>query len=126
MIVIGTFKPTAQGGWEGSIETLSIDRKVRLVPNDNRRSDRAPHFIVLRGWSRVGEAWRARTREETPREFLRVELDDPAWPMPLKVALFPDAEGARAEMVWRRRPRDPRSSHSNPESLLAGGKDGEE
>ncbi|KRC80889.1 DUF736 domain-containing protein [Sphingomonas sp. Root241] len=125
MMVIGTFRPTNQGGWEGSIETLSIDRKVRLVPNDNRRSDRAPHFIVLRGWSRVGEAWRARTREEAPREFLRVELDDPAWPAPLKVALFPDADGAKAEMVWRRPPREPRSSKLQTETAAIGAEDGE-
>jgi len=30
-IVIGTFKPSKQGGWEGHIKTLTIDRKVRLV-----------------------------------------------------------------------------------------------
>ena len=32
MSVIGTFTPAKDGGWTGSIHTLTINTKVRLVP----------------------------------------------------------------------------------------------
>ena len=46
MSVIGTFTPAKDGGWTGSIRTLTINMKVRLVPNDNRDNDNAPAFRV--------------------------------------------------------------------------------
>ncbi len=42
MSIIGTFTPGKNGGWEGTIRTLTIDVKARLVPNDNQDSERAP------------------------------------------------------------------------------------
>lgn len=40
---IGRFKRSKRGGWEGEINTLTINRrKLRLVPNDNRVSEDAP------------------------------------------------------------------------------------
>lgn len=42
MSVIGTFTPIKDGGWEGTIRTLTIDVKARLIPNDNQDSERAP------------------------------------------------------------------------------------
>ncbi|PKQ02986.1 MAG: DUF736 domain-containing protein, partial [Alphaproteobacteria bacterium HGW-Alphaproteobacteria-12] len=44
MSVIGMFTPTKEGGWSGTIRTLTIDAKLRFVPNDNRDSERAPAF----------------------------------------------------------------------------------
>jgi len=100
--VIGTFRPSKQGGWEGRILTLTIDRKVRFVPNDNRQSEQAPAFLALVGWSRIGEAWEARSRGDNSRDFLRVQLFDPIWPEPLRGALFPAPNGLSAELVWSR------------------------
>ena len=95
--VIGRFKRSKQGGWEGEITTLTIQRKIRLVPNDNRVSDNAPAFRVMLGWQTVGDAWEKESRSDPPRDYLRVEIDDPFYP--LKVMLFPDAEGMTAQMV---------------------------
>lgn len=97
----GKFTPSKQGGWEGRIQTLTVDRKVRLVPNDNRRSDRAPDYIVLLGWARVGEAWEARSRTDPPRDYLRVRLRDPSWGSPLRAALLPASDGQTADLVFR-------------------------
>ena len=47
---IGRFKRSKQGGWEGEITTLTIQRKVRLVPNDDRVNDNAPAFRVMLAW----------------------------------------------------------------------------
>ena len=106
MSVIGIFTPTKDGGWAGTIRTLTINVKARFVPNDNRASDRAPAFRVMAGRSVIGAAWRERTAGRTgdaPRPYLRVRLDDPALPAPLFVALFEGEDGRTAKLVWNRR-----------------------
>ena len=66
MSVIGTFMPAKDGGWIGSIHTLTINTKVRLVPNDNRESENAPLFRVFAGKARIGDAWAARSNGDNP------------------------------------------------------------
>jgi uncharacterized protein (DUF736 family) len=56
MSTIGTFTPSKEGGWTGAIHTLTINAKVRLVPNDNREHENAPAFRVFVGKSRIGDA----------------------------------------------------------------------
>ena len=94
---IGRFKRSKQGGWEGEISTLTIQRKIRLVPNDNRTSDNAPAFRVLLGWQAIGEAWEKQSRSDPPRDFLRLRIDDPL--CPISAVLFPDPEGLIAKLV---------------------------
>lgn len=100
---IGTFTPSKDGGWTGFLHTLTLDAKIRLVPNDDRTGDKAPAFRVLIGHSRVGDAWEAKTTGETPKPYLRLHLDDPSFPEPLNVALFPSDTGDKAALVWNRR-----------------------
>lgn len=103
MAIIGTFAPTRDGGWAGPIRTLTIDVKARFVPNDNRDSERAPHFRVFAGRSELGAAWRDQTSGENPREYLRVRLDDPNLAEAFTAALFPSDDGTKAQLVWNRR-----------------------
>ena len=60
MSVIGTFTSAKDGGWNGSIQTLTINTKVRLVPNDNRENENAPAFLIFAGRSELGAAWQQR------------------------------------------------------------------
>lgn len=95
---IGRFKRSKQGGWEGEIDTLTINkRRIRLVPNDNRVNDNAPAFRVMLGWNLIGDAWEKQSRNDPPRDYLRVEIDDPH--CPIVAALFPDAEGLSAKLI---------------------------
>jgi uncharacterized protein (DUF736 family) len=103
MSVIGTFAPAKDGGWTGSIHTLTINAKLRFVPNDNRDTDKAPAFRILVGRSRVGDAWSARSNGSDRKDYLRVRLDDPSWPEPISAALFPSHDGSAAQLVWNRR-----------------------
>ncbi len=86
MPVIGTFMPAKDGGWVGTIRTLTIDAKVRLVPNDDRASKKAPAFRVFVGNSRIGDAWEAKTGGLSPKDYLRVKLDDPMLTEPINAA----------------------------------------
>jgi uncharacterized protein (DUF736 family) len=103
MAQIGSFAPASNGGWNGSIRTLTIDAKVRLVPNDNRENENAPAFRVVVGQSRVGDAWTARSSGENPRDYLKVRIDDPSLYEPINAALFPAEDGNSALLVWSRR-----------------------
>jgi uncharacterized protein (DUF736 family) len=103
MSVIGTFTATKDGGWAGTIRTLTIDVKVRFVPNDNRENDRAPMFHIYSGRSEIGAAWRECTSGSDSRDYLSVRLDDPSLSGPLSAAMFEAADGTEAQLVWSRR-----------------------
>ena len=101
-LILGVFKIARSGGWEGEVKTLLIKARVRFVPNDDRVSANAPVFRVMLGNCRVGDAWEAQWGGERPRTFWRVSLDDPFLPAPISAALFPDDDGASAQLVWTR------------------------
>jgi uncharacterized protein (DUF736 family) len=73
------------------------------VPNDNRDNENAPAFRVLVGQTRIGDAWAARSSGDTPRDYLRVRIDDPSLYEPINAALFPSDDGGAASLVWNRR-----------------------
>ena len=104
MAQIGSFTLAKDGGWTGSIRTLTIDARVRLVPNDNRENENAPAFRVFVGQSRIGDAWNTRSGGCSPKDFLRVRLDDPSLSEPINAALFPSEDGNDAQLIWNRRP----------------------
>ena len=98
---IGTFTLAKDGGWTGSIRTLTINAKVRLAPNDDRTSDAAPAFRGFVGTSRIGDAWEAHTSGDMPRTYWRLKFDDPSLPEPLPIALF-QADHGGYMVAWRR------------------------
>ena len=100
MSVIGTFSATKEGGWTGSIRTLTIDLKARFVPNDNKENEAAPAFRIFAGQSEIGAAWRKQSSGEHPRNYLSVRLADPALAEPISAALFEGGDGQAAQLVW--------------------------
>ena len=102
MAVIGIFTPAKDGGWIGNLHTLTMNIKLRFVPNDDRDNDQSPAFRIFAGRSDLGAAWRQRTNGEDAREYLSVRLDDPSWPEPISAALFEMEEGKEARLVWNR------------------------
>lgn len=102
MAVIGHFRQSRLGGWEGQIMTLSLNVSLRLEPNDDRTHPKAPAFRAMIGRSHVGDAWEHMRRTKPPRPMLRVVLDDPLLPGPIDAALLPDEESENAVLVWKR------------------------
>ena len=102
MAIIGTFTATKDGGWTGSIRTLTINVRARFVPNDNRDNERAPDFRIMAGRSELGAAWVQRTKDEIPREYLSVHIDDPGLEEPVSAAMFVVNDGDEAHLVWHR------------------------
>ena len=101
MTVIGTFKKT-DDGYAGSIRTMTINVKVSFIANDKNGNDKAPDFKIIAGDRELGAAWKAKARGDDGQEFLRVEIDDPAFAAPLRAALFANG-GNTSALVWNRR-----------------------
>lgn len=101
MPIIGTFVATTDG-YIGTIRTLTIHAKLRIVAVDKKTKEEGPDFRILFGMQEVGAAWRAKTHEAEPREYLSATIDDPMFVEPLRGALFEEAE--KMNFVWRRKP----------------------
>jgi len=101
MTVIGTFRKT-DDGYAGSIRTMTINVKANFVANDRNGNDKAPDFKIVAGDRELGAAWKAKAKGEDGQEFLRVEIDDPAFAAPVRAALFANG-GDLSALVWNRR-----------------------
>jgi len=100
MTVIGHFVPDTNG-YVGSIRTLTLNAKLRLVANDNKSNEDGADFRIMFGMQEVGAAWKAKTHETEPRDYLRAFIDDPSFPEPLRGAMFED--NGKLSLVWRRK-----------------------
>jgi uncharacterized protein (DUF736 family) len=103
MAVIGSFIATKDGGWSGAMRTLSVDVKLKLLPNEKNDSERAPDFRIFAGRSEIGAAWKEQSSGDPSRSYLSLKLDDPGWPEPISAYLFETADGREAQLVWNRR-----------------------
>ncbi len=120
MSTIGHFRQSKSGGWEGELRTLTMNARLRLVPNDDRASPNAPIYRVMVGWSHVGDAWEMATKSDPPRTFYRLHLDDPRFDAPLSLALFIDEAGDNAQLAWSR-PKKEKSPPPKAREESAGG-----
>ena len=100
MSVIGHFVADTDG-YVGSIRTLTIHAKLRLVAIDHKAKDDGPDFRSMFGMQEVGAAWKAKTHEPELRDYLSAMIDDPMFPDPLRGALFED--NGKLSFVWRRK-----------------------
>lgn len=98
MAHIGTF--TAQNGsYTGTVRTLTLNVKARIVPTD-KGSENAPDFrIVAAGGFDIGAGWRKVSRADRP--YLSVTLDDPSFPATIHARLVEGEDGAH-NLIWSR------------------------
>ena len=101
MANIGSFKKV-NDEYQGEIVTLSVQTKgVRIVPEANRSSDKAPSHRVYVRRAEIGAAWPKRSNEG--RDYLSVKLDDPSFDSPIFANLFNDESGEGYSLIWSRR-----------------------
>jgi uncharacterized protein (DUF736 family) len=100
MPVIGTFS-AVKDGYAGTIRTLTVSTKVRMIANDRKEAEGAPDFRIMAGAGEIGVAWR-KTKKDSEETYLRVKLDDPVLPQPIWGALLEASEDGVARLLWRR------------------------
>ena len=98
MAQIGTFTRGEDGTLSGTIRTLSLNVKARLIPTEPSQNDKAPDLRVLAGNIEIGAAWKRTSKENTV--YHSVKLDDPSFPAPIFANLV-EVDGGYA-LVWSR------------------------
>lgn len=102
MATIGTFASNGTG-FTGSIKTLNLNVKAKLVRVENP-SDKGPHFRIFSGNVELGAAWQKVSNEG--RDYLSVKLDDPSFPAPIYATLI-EVDGEEGQqLIWSRPNRD--------------------
>ena len=103
MPVIGTFKAD-KDGYAGTIRTLTLNAKVRIIANDQKQSANAPDFRIVSGMTEIGAAWRKTAEDQS--SYLSVSLDDPSLAAPIRAALFETTDDGVLRLRWRREKKD--------------------
>ena len=97
MVNIGTFT-LQNGSFTGTVRTLTLNVKVKFVPNPTE-SENAPDYRIVAGNFEIGAAWKKISKAERP--YLSVTLDDPSFPTTIYARLVEGEDGAH-NLIWTR------------------------
>ena len=98
MATIGNFTADKEG-FNGTLQTLTLNVKAKLVPNDKGESEKAPDFRVQAASHDIGAAWKKTS--EAGRNYLSVTIDDPSFPAPVYARLIEGEDGTH-DLIWSR------------------------
>ena len=98
MATIGAFQKQANGSYQGSISTLTLNVKIAEFRPTGNVSGKGPDFRIFSGQTEIGAAWRKTSREERP--YLAVKLDDPSFAAPIFASLV-EADAGHS-LIWSR------------------------
>ncbi len=100
MATIGTFTKSGDG-FAGSVRTLTLNVKVKLVPNDKGDNEKAPDFRFQAAGHDIGAAWKKTS--EAGRPYVSVSLDDPSFPATVYARLIENEdEDGTHDLIWSR------------------------
>ncbi len=98
MATIGTFTADTNG-YTGTLRTLTLNVKVKLVANDKGENGKAPDFRLQAAGNDIGAAWKKTS--EAGREYLSVTLDDPSFAATVYARLIEGEDGTH-DLLWTR------------------------
>jgi len=98
MANIGTFT-AEKDGFTGTLRTLTLNVKVKLVPNDKGDNESAPDYRLQAAGHDIGAAWKKTS--EAGRPYVSVTLDDPSFPAMVYARLIENEDGTH-DLIWSR------------------------
>jgi len=98
MANIGTFT-AEKDGFTGTLRTLTLNVKVKLVPNDKGDNENAPDYRLQAASHDIGAAWKKTS--EAGRPYVSVTLDDPSFPATVYARLI-EGENGTHDLIWSR------------------------
>ena len=98
MANIGTFT-AEKDGFTGTLRTLTLNVKAKLVPNDKGGNENAPDFRIQATGYDVGAGWKKTS--EAGRPYVSVSLDDPSFPATVYARLIENEDGTH-DLIWSR------------------------
>ena len=100
MTQIGSFTRGADDVFAGTIKTLAIDVKAKLIPSDPATtSEKSPDLRVVVSGVEIGAAWSRTSKENKP--YHSVKLDDPSFTAPIYANLF-EGDNGEYNLIWSR------------------------
>ena len=100
MAIIGTFTKTDEA-FVGTIRTLTINAKSKIMPVKNKKSESSPDYRIVAAGADLGCGWMEESKEDG-KPYISVKLDDPSFASPIRAAFFPNVEEGTGTMVWSR------------------------
>ncbi|UQR64328.1 DUF736 domain-containing protein [Bradyrhizobium sp. C-145] len=104
MAQIGIFT-ASETGYVGSIKTLTLNLKAKLVANAETGSDKAPEYRIVAGTVECGAAWKKVARD-SDRTYLSCKIDDPSLPGAIYASLVKIDGADEFALIWSRRSGD--------------------
>lgn len=103
-MIIGNFE-SAQEGYAGRVQTLSIDAELIIVPAQPSDTETAPQWRIMLGEGEcaveIGAGWN-RTGARAGA-YIALQIDDPALPKPLRANLVRNQnEPQEYHLLWSR------------------------
>lgn len=102
MTCIGTFTATTDG-FEGRLQTLTIDSALAIVPAEPGETESAPDYRIMAGEGdeayEVGAGWKH--VGDKAGAYVAVVIDDPALVQPLRANLFQADDNVHV-LMWSR------------------------
>jgi len=95
---IGTFTAT-KDGYTGTLRTLTLNVKAKLVPNAKGDKENSPDFRLQAAGHDIGAAWKKTS--EAGRAYLSVTLDDPSFAATVYARLI-EGEDDIHDLIWSR------------------------
>lgn len=98
MANIGTFTAEKDGS-TGTLRTLTLNAKIKLLPDDKGDNESAPDYRLQVGGHGIGAVWKMTS--EAGRSYMSVTLDDPSFPAAVYVRLI-EGEDSTHNLIWSR------------------------
>lgn len=99
MATIGTFTKTSNG-FTGTLRTLALNVKAKIVPDQAKASEAAPDYRVFSGTVELGAGWKRTAKGGEQRDYVSVKLDEAASPRAVRPSPTRPARGASACAAW--------------------------
>ncbi len=84
----GTLKLQADNSYKGEFHCIQHSFPLLMVPNEDRRSEKSPVYLIFSGRTRIGAAWEEEAIT-TGTVYYTVQLKDPSFGT-LYLKLFQD------------------------------------
>ncbi len=102
MATIGTFTST-KDGFTGTIRTLALNVKAKIVPDEHKSNEAAPDYRVFSGTVELGAGWKRTAKNGEQREYVSLKLDDPSFPAAIYANLVrTEGDENVHSLIWSR------------------------
>lgn len=102
-MIIGSFLKSGDG-YRGRIRTLLLNSDIMIVPAQPSDAENAPAWRVLLGADadgiEIGAGWNR--SGERAGAFVALQIDDPAFAVPLRANLLRSAHDDANQLLWSR------------------------